>query len=311
MKKLTQEQFKRALTYLKTQARPLERTLFEHSFEDGSVEAVLTHLKKFQNPDGGFGNALEPDMRSPSSSALATEIGLQLLAELGVSSDHTMVRGAVGYALESLDEENLTWRVAPLDVNEHPHAPWWHDSEGSLARTFDDYLITPRAGIIANLHVYRDLLPPDWLEVVTEATLTTVKGMEDHKFGGGGAALNYLRKLAEAPGLPGHVTDWLVPRVRELADKVVARNPKQWTAYCAPPVKLAPTPEAITAGVLADCLPAHLDYLIAQQSHQGYWDVTWEWSDYPDVWVLAKGEWRGVLIMETLTSLKAYGRIES
>jgi hypothetical protein len=60
---------------------------------------------------------------------------------------------------------------------------------------------------------------------------------------------------------------------------------------------------------LADCLPTHLDYLIAQQSLHGYWDVTWEWGDYPDVWEVAKAEWRGILIMEALASLKAYGRI--
>lgn len=309
MKKLTQDQFECARTYLKTQARPLERTLFEHRFEDGAVETVLTHLEKFHNPDGGFGNALEPDMRSPSSSALATEIGLGILAELGVSSGNIMVRSAVGYTLESMDSDTKTWRVAPLDVNEHPHAPWWHDSEGSLARTFDDYRVIPRGGIIACLYAYADLVPPGWLDAVSEATLTDVKEMDDEKFGGGGDALNYIRKLAEILGLPQQAKDWLVPRVRELADRIVARDPKQWTVYCAPPLKLAPTPEAITAAALADCLPAHLDYLIAQQSPQGYWDVTWEWEDYPDVWEVAKVEWRGVLTMEALTSLEAYGRI--
>jgi hypothetical protein len=309
MKKLTPDQYDRARIYLKTQARSLERTLFEHHFEDGIVENVLTHLKEFQNPDGGFGNALEPDMRSPSSSALATEMGLGILVELDAPSGHAMVRGAVEYLLDSLDEGTKTWRVAPLDVNEYPHAPWWHDSDGSLARTFDDYLVTPRAGILTYLYHYSDLLPPGWLEGITEATLIAIKGMDDEKFGGGGDALNYIRKLAEAPGLPYQVRDWLVPRVQELADIVVARNPEQWTAYCAPPLKLAPTPKAITAELLADCLPTHLDYLIAQQSLHGYWDVTWEWGDYPDVWEVAKAEWRGILIMEALASLKAYGRI--
>jgi len=310
MNKLIRSQFELAGSYLKTQARPLERALFEHHFEGGPVQAVLPQLGKFQNPDGGFGNALEPDMRSPSSSALATEFGLQILVELGVPSDHRIVRGAVRYALDSMNVDTKTWRVAPLDVNEHPHAPWWHDSEGSLARTFDDFLVTPRAGIIAYLSHYADLVPSGWLEAVTQSTLAAVQGMGDEKFGGGGAALNYIRKLAEAPGLQNQARDWLVPRVRELANSIVARNPEQWTSYCAPPLKLAPTPDAITADVLADCLPAHLDYLIAQQSPQGYWDVSWSWGDYLDVWEVAKVEWRGVLTLETLTSLKAYGRIE-
>jgi hypothetical protein len=54
-----------------------------------------------------------------------------------------------------------------------------------------------------------------------------------------------------------------------------------------------------------------LDYVVDQQSPHGYWDVTWDWNDYPDVWKTAKTEWRGVLTLETLTSLKAYGRIEA
>ena len=120
---------------LKTQARALERSLFEYHFEDGTVDAVVFELGKFQNNDGGFGNALEPDMRSPSSSALATEMGLQTLAKLGVSADDPSVMNAVAYVLNSLDPDTLTWRVVPLDVNDHPHAPWWHDEGGSLARS--------------------------------------------------------------------------------------------------------------------------------------------------------------------------------
>jgi hypothetical protein len=310
MNKLTQAKYERARNYLKKGARCLEREIFEHHFEGGSAEAVLTHLAEFQNLDGGFGNALEPDLRSPSSSALATEYGLRTMVEYGVRSDHAMVRAAVTYVLDTMDEATSTWRVAPLDVNKHPHAPWWHDSEGSLARTFDDFLVIPRAGIIAQLYHYSDLLPSGWLERVTQTTMEAVKTMEEEKFGGGGDALNYLRKLAETPQLPLREKDWLVQRVRELAKIVVARDPEQWTSYCAPPVKLAPTPEAITAEVLADYLPAHLDYLISQQSPQGYWDVTWSWSDYPDVWEVAKAEWRGILTVDTLISLKAYGRIE-
>lgn len=311
MKYLTQIQFDRARSWLKTYARPLERSIFEHGFEAGSVKAVYAELDRFQNPDGGFGRALEPDIRSPTSSALATEIGLRILTELGTPSDHPLVRGAVGYVLESIDPETLTWRVAPLDVNEHPHAPWWHDEDGSLARTFDDYLVIPRGGILAYLYHYAGLVPPGFLAEVTQVTIADIKGMDEAQFGGGGDTLVYTRKLAEAPGLPKQVNDYLVQRVCELADTIVARNPGDWSQYCAPPLKLAPTQDSITAQVLADCIPAHLNYLIDQQSPEGYWDVTWSWSDYPDVWEVAKVEWRGILILEALTSLKSFGRIET
>ena len=41
---------------------------------------------RFQNDDGGFGRALEPDFRLPASSAIATAVGFQYLREAGVAS---------------------------------------------------------------------------------------------------------------------------------------------------------------------------------------------------------------------------------
>ena len=309
MLKLTQIQFQKAREFLKMHARTLECSLFDHYFEDGPIDLVAAELKKFQNSDGGFGNALEPDLRSPSSSALATEMGMQILAKSGVSAEHPIVIAAVAYILNSLDPDTLPWRVAPLDVNDHPHAPWWHDEDGYLKRTFDDYLIIPRAGIIAVLHHYAELLPAGWLSHSTATTLKAIKEMDAEKFGGGGDALVYTRKLAEVNGLAVGEKAWLSKKVQQLANQIVARKPEEWSQYCAPPLKLAPRPECITSGVLADCLPSHLDYIIEGQHPEGFWDVTWAWSDYPDAWEIAKGEWRGYLTLETLLSLRAYGRI--
>ena len=52
-KQLTQEAFDRAADFLRTQARPLERALFAHAFEDGRRTAVLAALVPYQNDDGG------------------------------------------------------------------------------------------------------------------------------------------------------------------------------------------------------------------------------------------------------------------
>ena len=72
MKTLTKDGFDRAKNFIQTQGRPLEQALFKLEFENGSVDDVLIQLGEYQNPDGGFGNALEPDVRTPTSSALRT-----------------------------------------------------------------------------------------------------------------------------------------------------------------------------------------------------------------------------------------------
>ncbi len=310
MKILDKNRFERARDFILTQGRPLEKALFDLEFGGGSVQEVLTQLAEYQNSDGGLGKALEADVRTPTSSAICTEFGLRILAEIGTPAAHPMVTGVVSYLLDTFDPETQVWRVVPEDINDHPHAPWWHDEDESLKRTFDDFLVIPRAGILAYLHHYADLLPPDWLEQVTEQTVAAIMSLDVEKFGGGGDTLVYARRLAEAPRLEPKHKDLLAPRVQKLSQLIVTRDPAQWSQYSTPPLKLAPMPQSITAASLSGYLPMHLDYLVETQSPHGYWDVTWTWNDYPEEWEIAKGEWRGVLTLDALRSLRAFGRFE-
>lgn len=311
MKKLSKKHFDLARNYLNAQARPLDLALFNYHFESGSVEKVLFELMPFQNSDGGFGRALEPDIRSPSSSALATEIGLRILVELGVEAQNSLVMSAISYLLNTLDPKTNTWRVTPRDVNQYPHAPWWHDEAGSLADTFDDFKIIPRAGILAALHHYPNLLPEGWLNKLIKSTISDILEMRIDSFSGGGDSLVYARRLADRPGLSFETHAKLIDQVRLIADQIVTRDKSSWTQYSAPPAKLAPSPKTILAETLADCLPAHLDFLVESQCPEGFWDVTWSWGNYPNDWEIAKAEWRGILTLEALMTLKAYQRIEN
>jgi hypothetical protein len=44
---------------------------------------VLNAVRAYCNPDGGFGHALEPDVRAPQSEPTATLRALDTLIELG------------------------------------------------------------------------------------------------------------------------------------------------------------------------------------------------------------------------------------
>ena len=310
MKQLSLESFNQARHFLKTQARPLDRALFEHRFEGAPTGTVLSELAPFQNPDGGFGQALEPDLRSPSSSALATGIGLRLLKELGCSSDHPMVHRAVGYLLTTFDPQRHVWRVAPDDVNEYPHAGWWHDEEGGLARTFDGFRVIPRAELVGLLHHYASLVPAAWLADLTERTVADVETIETLGTGGGDT-LVYALSLAETQELPGPLQERLSARIRSVVPQAVSRDPGEWGTYCITPLKVAPSPASIVADLLGDALQMHLDYQIDQQTPAGTWDPVWSWGDaYPLAWEEARREWRGHLTLETLTSLRAFGRLK-
>lgn len=48
-------------------ARLLERAIFEHFFYDTSAARIIDLLHAYQNEDGGFGYALETDLRALDS----------------------------------------------------------------------------------------------------------------------------------------------------------------------------------------------------------------------------------------------------
>ncbi|MCD4685586.1 MAG: hypothetical protein K8S97_06590, partial [Anaerolineae bacterium] len=94
---LSQEHRNQAHSFLTTRARKLDRALYYFYFADGSPDTVLAELAKFQNPDGGFGHALEPDMRLADSSVIATTIAFQVFRELATSADHPLIERACAY----------------------------------------------------------------------------------------------------------------------------------------------------------------------------------------------------------------------
>ena len=309
MIRLKKDAFARARRFLQTEARPLERALYAHHFEEAPAGAVIEALAAFQNADGGFGRALEPDVRTPSSSALATGIGLRILRELGRPAGEPMVGRAVAYLRESLDAETWTWRVVPADTGAHPHAPWWHDEGGSLAHTFDDFLVIPRAELVGSLVHYRSLVPAGWLEVLIERTVRDLETIEVLG-SGGGDDLVYALRLAETAALPASYRERLLARLRVEVRRAASCDPAEWGGYCITPLKVAPLPSSTVADLLGEPLEVHLDYLVETQVTSGAWDPVWSWGGaYPEAWARARREWQGCLTLDNLVALAAFGRI--
>jgi hypothetical protein len=309
LKKLAPRNFARARDFIFSYARPLEKALFQSYFEAGPATAVWQELAAYQNADGGFGHALEPDVRTPSSSALATGIALRLLAETGAPLDHPLVLEAQSYLAGTLDRPTLTWRVVPPDANDYAHAPWWHDQDGSLAATFDEFQIIPRAELAAFLYHYANPAQLPWLAKVKDAALLAIENLP--LGGGGGDDLVYAQRLALEEKIGPSDQDRLLRRVREAAAASVSRDPAQWDTYSIPPLKLAPLPSSPAASLFPEEIERNLDYLIDTQAADGGWEPTWNWGDfYPEEWPQARDEWRGEITLHNLLSLRAYGRID-
>lgn len=79
--------FQRAEEFMWHNARLLERMRFAFHFQHGSPDAVLAALRGYENVDGGFGNALEPDIRCPDSQPVPVQHALECMDAVGFDAE--------------------------------------------------------------------------------------------------------------------------------------------------------------------------------------------------------------------------------
>ncbi len=117
-----------AIEFVLQNARPLELAIYKYFFENESNQAVIDELLKFQNSDGGFGNALEPDFFNPKSSPIATNDAIITLFRVNaLDKNSDIVKGIVKYleSHNSFDEDEKRWLFAIDSNKDYPHAIWW------------------------------------------------------------------------------------------------------------------------------------------------------------------------------------------
>ncbi|MCZ6465198.1 MAG: hypothetical protein O7A09_12760, partial [Proteobacteria bacterium] len=297
---LDSKAFGRARDYLLESARPLERALFRHRFEGGPADDVLAALSLYRNPDGGFGHGLEPDFRLPASSAMATSVAFHALRAVKARDDCDLVRGAIGYLVDTVDLERSGWWGVPLAVNDHPHAPWWDRAEDAATDAFGN----PDADLLAALHEHAALVPRELLGRLTDGALARLDEspvpLEPY------TALCWLRF---EPAAPAALRVRVAERLRSDARKLIDLDPRRREENHFQPFWLAERPDALLADLLREEVERNLDAEIERQHADGYWEPRWSWDDrYPEAWQTARLEWRGSETLRTVTCLAAWGR---
>jgi len=307
VKRLTTAHLAKAREFIMGQARPLEQALYSFRFERGSADAVREALRDFQNPDGGFGQALEPDLLAPESSALATIRALQTLTALHTPPDHPMIRQAMAYLASTFNETNGVWRIIPPTADAHPHAPWWNQEQ--LDQTFGGFRILPRAEILGYLFTFdAPSFPPDRRLALLDGLLQILGTTPDSASGG---AVDSCARLLQAGRVPAGYRERLYEKLVPLVPRAVEQNPEKWKEYCLKPTWLVRTPESPFLHLIAESVERNLDYEIDNQCDDGSWSPNWSWfGTYPETWPVAEKEWRGILTIQTLETLQAFGRIE-
>lgn len=279
----------RASAYIWLNARLLERRLFAHLFLGGGREPVLAALRAYQNDDGGFGNALEPDKRAPLSQPIDQEMGLRALDDAGF--DAAMAGRACDFLTTITTAEGGVPFTIP-SVNAYPRQEWWTAPERPPAS------VNPTASISGLLHKHGFGHP--WLHRATEYCWRAIEE---------GGAHEVHELLAVALFLE-HVPDR--DRAARCFDaikgRIVAETALDTDApgYVKKPLEWAPSPSSLCRRLFTDdVVDAHLSALAAAQQPDGGWPITW-----PALSPAQEAEWRGIVTLNALKTLRAYGRLQ-
>lgn len=303
MDQLTRDSFDKAVGYVERHARPIDRALLAHLFTGGPVEAVIDAAAAYQNDDGGFGRAIEPDFRVPDSSVTATTVAFQYLVAVDAPADHEVVRRGIAYLRATYDAVARAWPPVCPRIVDHPRAGWWEFYPAMAFDPSSGQWGNPNAEAIGYLRRYRALLDEAWVaERVADATawLTTVEKPEAH-------ALSCGLRFAES--LDGEAYAIAMRRVAELAVGVVTGDAASWAEYGPQPVWYARSPDSPVTRAFGDRVVENLRFVIATQSADGSWQPTWAWGRYEDDWPTAKAEWAGHLTVANLRLLADFDAV--
>ena len=252
------------------------------------VAPVLQALGAYRNADGGFGHALEPDVRAPESEPTATLHALEVLAEIEALDD-PMVAVAATWVATIANADGGVPFVLPT-AGPHPHAPWMEPSAEGSHLTF---------AIAARL--WEAGSNDAWLRPGTEwcwDKLTQADGLGGYwvKF-----ALDFLDAVPEEERAGAAIESL---RSRLSADGSLPVEGGQENERLTP-LTLSPRPGRRSRALFTrEQIEADLDVLERGQQDDGGWTFDWlAWSPGQSV------EWRGGMTLRALATLSAHERI--
>jgi hypothetical protein len=268
-------------------ARLLDRHRLGALLHGASAQPVVDTLRCYRNDDGGFGHALEPDVRTPYSETTAALHGLEVLAEVG-RRDDPMVADIADWVGKVADSEGGVPFVLPTAAG-YPKAPWMVPDDRGSHLTF---------ALVAQLAETATETP--WL---AQATAWCWRRLAEPASLGGywlKFALEFLDARPDAPRCVDAIRS-LQPLLDPDGSVPV---PGGVEGERLSPLTLSPRPGSRSRLLFTDeQIDQGLADLERGQRDDGGWEFDWSaWSPGQ------AAEWRGLVTLRALIVLRAHGR---
>ena len=284
------ERIERAQDFIWRHARLIERFRFAYHFKGASAEPVLAALRAYQNADGGFGNALEPDKRDPHSQPVDVQVAFEIMDEIHCFDETTARRVCDFLAGITTPEGGVPYAL--FSANSYPHAPWWTVKDERPPAS-----LNPTAAIVGLLLKHR--AQHAWVSRATDYCWRALEASETGEFHDLMPMIGFLEHASDKPRA-AHELDRIAQRIK--SPGIVETDP-QATGYLHKPLDWAPEPASFCAKLFNDDLIAlHLEALAGRQQDDGGWPISWQ-----PISKAVEIEWRGIVTINALRTLRAYG----
>ncbi|OAB42457.1 hypothetical protein [Paenibacillus glacialis] len=289
---LTSEQSELARTFIYSNARLLDRKRYEFHFEGGTVESVLRTLRMYQNPDGGFGNALEPDIRTASSQPIPTEMALLIMDEID-AFDPDILEGIVSYLQQITIPTTGGAPRAFCSLNADPHAPWWTTEEDHIAS------MNPTGSILGLLYkqsVITSFYKEPWFEQSVQFVwdnMTKIDTKDYHDL------IQCITFLTNTPDRE-RATPMLLWLNEQLQQEGTIELDPEAGGYVHKVLDFAPSSSSYCRQwISSEIVTQHLIALANEQQEDGGWPIRW-----PALSPGNEAEWRGSITVDRLLTLR-------
>lgn len=209
--------------------------------------------------------------------------------------EHPMITGAIRYLLDVYNTGKQGWDIVPYHVDQAPHAPWWE------YREIYDGWGNPNLEIVGWLYHFPHG-PLEFREKITEHAVQYL--LERSPLNDAHELLCALRMLEY---VPEEIAEQVIPQVDEMLTRCVSTDPDKWKEYVLMPLQVVNTPEARYYPLLKESIRDNIEHLLVEQQKDGAWHPVWNWGQHEEEWEQAKEEWKGILTLDAIRSLKRFG----
>ncbi len=292
-----------ARSFLYRNARPLDLARWKYFFEGGSPEDVLTALAAYQNDDGGFGHALEPDCWNPDSSPIQTWVATEIIHEIGLGDQgHPVVQGILRYLSSGKDFDGHTWANTIASNNRAPHAPWWEHVPAA------EPSYNPTASLIAFILKFADQESRLFALACKLAKEAYAYCQARFPIESAHTVVCFVRLYdclkESAAGNLVNLAEFKTLLQKQLR-MVIPYDTDKWAAeyVCKPSLLIRSRASDFYEENRVIC-EYECSFIENTQEPDGAWAITWSWADYPEEWSISKNWWKSDWIIKNLLYVK-------